>query len=366
VKMIKVLIVDDSAIMRSILSEILGSDPGIEIIGTAPDVQVARRKIKALNPDVITLDVELPGMDGISFLQKIMQLRPTPVVMISGHTQENSEVALKALEMGAIDVIGKSAINVDLSISGKSDEIREKVKSAANANVAGIRSGQLSADKKPTGQISSSNLTSDKLIFVGASAGGVEAMRQVIGRLPPDCPPLLYTQHMPKEFTGPFAKRLNDGSALQVHEAEDQMQINQGHIYLAPGNAHLSISQRKGSFYCRLDRGDPVNGHRPSVDVLFRSAAQLLGKKAIGVILTGMGKDGAAGLLEMSQAGSFTLGQDKATSLIYGMPRVAMEMGAVSMQASLRRIPEEIMNACRKIDGRSSAKGSEFAEPSKK
>jgi len=346
VKPIKVLIVEDSAIMRDILTEIISADKSIEVLGTAPDVETARRKIKDLNPDVITLDVDLPGMDGISFLEKIMRLRPTPVVMISGHTQENSDAAYRALEIGAVDVIGKSTINVDPSLSDKSNEIIEKIKAAARAKVGRRRENEHVAGDSVVKLQNASNLNWGKVVCIGASAGGVEAMRQVVSRLPSQCPPILYTQHMPKEFTAQFAQRLNEISSLHVCEAENQMKIEPGHIYLAPGDHHLSIAKRKTGFICNVNKSATVSGHRPSVDVLFASAARLLGGNGVGVLLTGMGRDGAQGLLAMAEAGAVTLGQDEATSLIYGMPRVAMEMGAVGRQVPLRHVPEAIIAAC--------------------
>ena len=339
---VRVLIVDDSAFMRSVLTDILSSDPGVEVLGTAPDVSIARRKIKELNPDVITLDVELPGMDGLSFLEKIMRLRPTPVVMISGHTQDDSEMAFRALEIGAIDVVGKASINLDTSLAEKSDEILTKVKAAASANVLGLRAPMASAPRF----VQADRLSSNAVIAIGASAGGVEAMRHVVAALPAECPPILYTQHMPREFLSRFSARLNQLAALEVCEAEDKMEILPGHLYLAPGNAHLRLRRDRAGYRCDVGGDEPVSGHCPSVDVLFESVADAAGADAVGAILTGMGKDGAAGLLAMRSNGAFTLGQDEATSLIYGMPRVAYELGAVELQVSLRDMAIEILKAC--------------------
>jgi len=345
VSKIKVLIVEDSAVMRKILKEILSQDPEIDVLGTAPDVQVARRKMKDLNPDVVTLDVELPGMDGLTFLEKIMRLRPTPVVMISGYTRANSEAALRALEIGAVDIVSKSSVNLDTSLAEESDEILEKVKAASRAKVGGVGLNATPVTNRPV-KTSLAIAQSQFVICIGASAGGVEAMRHVVEALPGDTPPILYAQHMPKEYTRRFAERLDAIGQLTVIEAEDGLRLSNGHLYLAPGDWHLSVDRVNGAFVCRLDQNERVSQHRPSIDVLFRSAARVAGDRAIGVLLTGMGKDGAAGLLEMRDAGCITLGQDEATSMIYGMPRVAAEMGAVQRQVPLRKVAEEILSAC--------------------
>lgn len=353
-KSTKVLIVEDSSIMREILSDILSADPDIEVLGTAPDVQIARRKIKELNPDVVTLDVELPGMDGISFLEKIMRLRPTPVVMISGYTQDNSEAAFRALEIGAVDVVGKSTVNLDTSLTEKSEEICQKVKGAALANFAGYRPN---LDRPAPARAATAKpkiMLANKLVCIGASAGGVEAMRHVIERLPGGCPPILYAQHMPQEFTQRFAERLNEIGELRVQEAADQMEVLPGHVYLAPGGSHLKLKSLKGRYVCHVDTSSQLNGYRPSIDVLFGSVARVAGANAVGAILTGMGKDGAEGLLAMRQAGAITLGQDEATSLIYGMPRVAAEMGAVETQVPLRNMADKIVEACSRREPRKS------------
>jgi len=345
-KPIKVLIVEDSSVMREILMDILSGESGIEVVGTAPDVQIARRKIKDLDPDVVTLDVELPGMNGLSFLEKIMRLRPTPVVMISGYTKDNSDMAYRALEIGAVDVVGKSTVNLDISLAEKADEIIQKVKAAARANVAGFRSCLSRSAPVPTTAPISAAMLTNKVICIGASAGGVEAMRYIIEKLPSRCPPILYAQHMPQEFTRRFAERLDEISELRVQEAANQMEISAGHVYLAPGGSHLQLEMLKGTYVCRVDDGSRINGYRPSIDVLFQSAARIAGANAVGAILTGMGRDGAEGLLAMRQAGALTLGQDEATSLIYGMPRVAAELKAVERQVPLRKFAEEIVEAC--------------------
>lgn len=333
--------------MRNILTEILLVDPEIEVVGTAPDAEIARRKIKELEPDVITLDVELPGMDGLAFLEKIMRLRPLPVVMISGYTQENSEAGIAALEIGAVDIVAKSSVNLDTVLGNKAGEIVEKVKAAANANFS--RHSPVSADapvlKSKSGSPSlllRQRQPVRKIICIGASAGGVEAMRSLAPAFSEESPPILYVQHMPKEFTARYAERLNAISSLNVSEAQNGQDVLPGHMYVAPGGAHLLLARSMGRFVCRLDDGPLVSGHRPSVDRLFQSVGDVVGANAVGVILTGMGRDGAEGLLSLRQAGAITLGQDEASSVIYGMPRVAYEIGAVSKQLPLRRMVEEI------------------------
>lgn len=343
---IRVLIVDDSSLMREILTSILSAAEGIEVVGAAPDPYIAREMVKKLNPDVLTLDVEMPRMNGIAFLEKIMSLRPMPVVMISGLTQENSEVALRALEIGAFDVVAKSKLNVDTNLADKEEEIVEKVRAASRANMGVVtvrrKESQLKAEFEtlPKGYDPAS-----KVIAIGASAGGVEAIREVLAGLPADCPGIVITQHMPSTFTNNFARRLNTLCAMEVTQAVNGAPIVPGKVYIADGGYHLSIRKMNSGFCCQLSDLPPVSGHKPSVDVLFKSAAAF-GNHVVGIMLTGMGRDGAEGLLAMKKAGALTYGQDEATSMVYGMPRVAFELGAVGRQLPLRRMASMILQAC--------------------
>lgn len=338
---VRVLIVDDSALMRQLLTSLLSEDPEIEVVGSAPDPHVARERIKMLNPDVVTLDVEMPRMDGLTFLRKIMTLRPTPVVMVSTLTQAGAEVTLEALEIGAVDFVAKPS---DLAHAGAglATELRSKVKAAARTRVGLRRSAPPEIKPRPARPASSG----EKLVMVGASTGGVEALKTLLLGLPANCPTMLVTQHMPPRFTAAFAQRLDRECPMRVSEATNNEPVEPGHVYIAPGSHHLQLGRQGGRYVCLLSDSAPVSGHRPSVDVLFRSAAQVAGNKAVGVILTGMGKDGAEGMLEMRNAGAITLGQDEDSALIYGMPRAAFERGAVMRQYSLTHMAEAILDAC--------------------
>ena len=340
---IRVLIVDDSSLMRQLLTIVLSGDPEIEVVGSAPDPFVARDMIKELNPDVVTLDVEMPRMDGLSFLRKVMELRPLPVVMISTLTQANADVTIKALEFGAVDFVAKPTNDITTSMEGLTTELRAKIKAAALIKVRARSAGP--AAPRPARAVSLGQ--TPKIAFVGASTGGVEALMKLLMGLPADCPPTLITQHMPERFTTSFANRLNNECAMTVVEASHNQPVEAGHVYIAPGSHHLEIARTSGRLMCRLHDEPLVSGHRPSVDVLFRSAARVAGPNAVGVILTGMGKDGAEGLLEMRQAGGITLGQDEASSLIYGMPKAAFERGAVGKQYPLGSLADAILDACR-------------------
>jgi two-component system, chemotaxis family, protein-glutamate methylesterase/glutaminase len=344
---VRVLIVDDSALMRQLLTTLLEADPDIEVVGTAADPHIARERIKALNPDVITLDIEMPHMDGVTFLRKIMTLRPTPVVMISTLTQRGADITLEALEIGAVDFIAKPTDGLAEAMADLAAEIQEKVKVAASSRVGVRRAVPAVGSPRPQRP----RRLADKPVFVGASTGGVEALKALLLGLPADCPPVLVTQHMPPRFTAGFAHRLDRECPMKVSEAVDEGPIEPGHAYIAPGSHHLEIARQGSRNVCRLSQGAAVSGHRPSVDVLFRSAARVIGKNAVGAILTGMGKDGAEGLLELRRAGAITLGQDEGSSLIYGMPRVAFERGAVMRQYSLEHMAEAILDACA-IDAR--------------
>jgi two-component system chemotaxis response regulator CheB len=341
-KPIRVLVVDDSALMRQLLTGLLADDPEIEVVGAARDPLVARDMIKTLNPDVVTLDVEMPNMDGLAFLRKIMTLRPMPVVMISTLTQAGAEVTLEALEIGAVDFVGKPTKSLATALDEIALEIQTKVKAAARCRVTTPRALRRASDAAPLRQSGSG----DHIIAVGASTGGVEALKALLMDMPANCPPILIAQHMPARFTSSFAERLDRECPMHVHEAAHNQPVEPGNVYIAPGSYHLELARSGTQYRCRLSEGELVSGHRPSVDVLFRSFAQTVGRRGVGAILTGMGKDGANGLLEMRQAGASTFGQDEATSLIYGMPRAAFERGAVMRQEPLSHMADAILEAC--------------------
>jgi two-component system chemotaxis response regulator CheB len=339
---VRVLVVDDSALMRKLLAAVLSVDEGIEVVGEAPDPFEAREKIKALNPDVVTLDIEMPRMNGLDFLRKIMELRPTPVVMISSLTQAGADTTLEALEIGAVDFVAKPADNsAMLQLGG---ELIPKIKAAAHTRLRRrLAMPQRQVARKSFGAARGST---DKLIAIGASTGGVEALKAVLMLFPEDAPPIVIAQHMPERFTAAFARRLDGECRMRVHEAAHDQPIERGHVYIAPGGQHLEVAKRCGGFVCTLNDGPLVSGHRPSVDALFNSVARVAAPNAVGAILTGMGRDGASGLLAMRKAGCHTFGQDEGTALIYGMPRVAWEIGAVEAQYGLFDISEAILNAC--------------------
>lgn len=347
---IKVLIVDDSALVRRLLTEILQSDASFEVVGTASDPYVAREKIKKLNPDVITLDVEMPRMDGITFLENLMRLRPMPVLMVSSLTQRGAEVTLRALELGAVDFVAKPKIDVAGGLGNYSDEIIAKVRTAARARVGAIRAASPAAPKFsadaviPQASMGRRMLkTTERIIAIGASTGGTEALRELLVALPPDAPGIVISQHIPAAFSGPFAQRLNQVAAMSVCEAQDGQYILPGHAYVAPGDRHLIIERDGARYRCRLNDGSHVNRHRPSVDVMFRSVAQHVGPNAVGVILTGMGDDGARGLKEMQEAGARTIAQDEASSVVWGMPGSAVKLGAADQVLSLRNIAPRLL-----------------------
>jgi two-component system chemotaxis response regulator CheB len=339
-KPVRVLIVDDSATIRRLLRMILERDPEIEIVGEAPEPAVARQMIKELQPDVLTLDVEMPNMSGLEFLEKLMRLRPMPVVMVSTLTQRGADTTLQALELGAVDYFAKPTENVAQALESRASDLTQKVKAAARARVRpptprheGVR---MSRPFVPSGRI----------VAIGSSTGGVEALITVLSAFPENCPPTVITQHMSGQFTTTFAQRLARVSGLKVQEADDGAVLEVGRVYLAPGGeTHLEISGRT-TFRCKLLPTELVNGHRPSVDVLFQSVARSAGSDALGVILTGMGRDGAVGLKAMRDAGAATLGQDEASCVIYGMPRTAFEAGAVEHQLPLEKIGPEILRIC--------------------
>ncbi|WP_313537942.1 chemotaxis response regulator protein-glutamate methylesterase [Sphingomonas sp.] len=341
-KPVRTLIVDDSASMRATLKRMLSADPEIEVVGMAPEPFAARDMIKALNPDVLTLDVEMPGMDGLSFLERIMRLRPMPVVMCSTLTARGAEVTIEALRLGAVDYVTKPSGTPE-DIERDANLLCDKVKSAARS-VA--RAGPQRLPAQPSVGASSSGGSAAQLIAIGSSTGGVEALFSLLPALPEDSPPILIVQHMPATFTRSFAQRLNAECRVNVVEATDGAQVTPGTVYIAPGGERHMELQGGANGRIKLIPGNPVTGHRPSVDVLFRSVAKL-GAGAVGVILTGMGSDGAQGLLEMRRAGARTLGQTKETCVVWGMPRAAKEAGAVEKEVGLSAMPEAILKACR-------------------
>ena len=356
---IRVLIVDDSALVRSLLTEMLGSAPDIEVVGVAADAHAAREKIKRLNPDVLTLDVEMPRMDGITFLRNLMRLRPMPVVMVSSLTERGADVTLDALTLGAVDYLPKPKIDLAATLQDYRDELIEKIRTAACASVQALAPQRAALSPGPAHSADAvlpkaagprQLRTTDRIIAVGASTGGTEAIKEVLTRLPPDCPGVVIAQHIPKAFSGPFARRMDGCSAVSVCEAQDGQQILAGHAYIAPGDRHLLVVRDGARYVCRLDDGVPVNRHKPSVDVLFRSVAQNVGRNAIGALLTGMGKDGARGLKEMLDSGSRTIAQDEATSVVWGMPGEAVALGAAEHIVPLEAVAARIRQLADAMD----------------
>jgi two-component system, chemotaxis family, protein-glutamate methylesterase/glutaminase len=353
-KKIKVLVIDDSAVMRQLLTELLSSDDELEVVGAAPDPYVAREKIKLLEPDVLTLDVEMPRMDGLVFLRNLMRLRPMPVVMCSSLTQQGANVTLDALSLGAIDFVSKPKVDTAHGLRESADELISKVKNAAGARVRPLVDPVPSTapGKHGAGIISARRpvklgdmQTTDQIIAIGASTGGTEAIKEVLMGLPADSPGVVITQHIPKAFSGPFAKRMNDSCDLSVCEARDGQPILAGHAYIAPGDQHL-LAIRDGAHYrCMLSDGPAINRHRPSVDALFRSVAQNVARNAIGIMLTGMGRDGAEGMKEMREAGAINFVQDERSSVVWGMPGAAWELGAAEAMVPLHAIAAKIVAA---------------------
>lgn len=340
---IKVIVVDDSALMRKMVSEILASDRDIDVVATAPDPYIAREQIKRHDPDVVTLDIEMPKMDGLSFLEKIMTLRPTPVIMVSSLTQSGADATVRALELGAVDCFGKPQIDLTAGLQAAGAELIEKVKTAATARVKPYDPSAAARGKVLSGL---SFGTTEKVIAVGASTGGVEALTDIITRLPADAPAMLVAQHMPVRFTSSLADRLNSKSQAAVSTARDGERVLPGHVYIAPGPEHLELARSGANYVCRYSNAPPVNGHRPSVDVLFKSVARAAGASAVGVILTGMGADGAEGLFDMRQAGAATFGQDEDTCIVYGMPKMAKSKGGVETELPLDRLAEAVLRRC--------------------
>jgi two-component system chemotaxis response regulator CheB len=351
---IKVLIVDDSALMRALLTEIISGAPDLEVVGAAPDPIAAREMIKALNPDVLTLDVEMPRMNGLEFLDRLMRLRPMPVIMISSFTAAGSEITLRALELGAVDYLAKpQAENISL-LQDYAEDIRDKIRAASGARLKSttrVAVPPVPLATHPKGSLSA-RLLAEKVIAIGASTGGTEAIKEVLRLLPEEMPPIVMVQHMPETFTQSFAQRLNSLSKLTVLEAQGGERLQPGMAYLAPGHSHMRVRRSGAGYVLELSQDEPVNRHRPAADVLFWSVAEQVGENALGVILTGMGKDGAKGLLAMRQAGAWNIGQDQATCVVYGMPREAAEIGALDEVAGLGEISGSILAKLRALDKR--------------
>lgn len=351
-KKIAVIVVDDSALIRQLLSELLNQDPDIEVVATAADPYQAREKIKQFNPDVLTLDVEMPKMDGLTFLRNLMRLRPMPVVMVSTLTEKGAQVTLDALALGAFDFVEKPKLDLSNTLSDYAVEICQKVKAAARVPLPALLTQvgeKLTADAVIAKQKTAFTQlrTTEKIIAMGASTGGTEAIKEVLCRLPLNTPGIVVTQHIPASFSAAFAQRVNKYAAITVKQAEDGEHILPGHAYIAPGDKHLLVERSGARYYCRLNDGPPVSRHKPSVDVLFRSVAQNVGPNAVGVLLTGMGDDGAQGMLEMRQSGANNLVQDEKTSVVWGMPGAAFKLGAAEKVVALQQIAEEMLQASR-------------------
>jgi two-component system chemotaxis response regulator CheB len=350
----RVVVVDDSALVRSLLTEIINRQSDMECVGAASDPFAAREMIRNLNPDVITLDVEMPRMDGIDFLSKLMRLRPMPVVMVSTLTERGAEVTLKALELGAVDFVAKPKIGVADGLKQLADEITEKVRTASKARVSKPHAPAAVAGAAPPARPapqSIGRLSTEKLIFIGASTGGTEATKEVLMSLPPDSPAVVITQHMPPGFTKSYANRLDGLCKIRVKEAADGERVLPGHAYIAPGGFHLSVERSGANYIARVTDGEPVNRHKPSVEVLFESAARVVGPNALGIMLTGMGADGAKAMRTMKDAGSYNVCQDEATCVVFGMPREAIAHGAANEVLPLGKIAQHVIDRLRSTSG---------------
>lgn len=343
---IKVLVVDDSALIREVLTRMLGKEGDITVVGAAEDPIEAREKIKRLNPDVLTLDIEMPNMNGLAFLEKIMKLHPMPVVMVSTLTKRGASETVLALELGAVDFVAKPNSDLSGGLEAFAANLREKVRNAAKSDVRGRA---MMKAETPNVPVRTAAAPAGALIAIGASTGGVEAIRAVLSRMPTDCPPIVIAQHMPTGFTSRFASRLDEQLELKVVEAEDRMPLLPGTAYIAPGDFHLRVEKTSGQLKCRVTQDELTSGHRPSVDVLFESVAKQVKAMAVGAILTGMGRDGARGLKLMRDAGAYTVGQSPSSALVYGMPRVAFEEGAVVEQAPVEAIAAKLANALTRV-----------------
>jgi two-component system, chemotaxis family, protein-glutamate methylesterase/glutaminase len=352
---IRVVVVDDSALVRGLLGEIINRQSDMQCVGTAADPMAARELIRSVNPDVITLDVEMPRMDGIDFLSRLMRLRPTPVVMVSTLTERGAEVTLRALELGAVDFVAKPRIGVAEGLQRLAEDITDKIRIAARAQVRRLDSATpQDGAMRPTSPVASApmgRLSTEKLIFIGASTGGTEATKTVLMELPADAPAILITQHMPPGFTASYAKRLDSLCRICVREASDGERLLPGHAYLAPGGFHLSVERSGANYVARVRDGDAVNRHKPSVQVLFESAARAVGPNALAVMLTGMGADGAVAMRAMRDAGSYNICQDEASCVVFGMPREAIARGAAHEVQPLTRIAAALIGRLRSTAG---------------
>ncbi|MFN4290880.1 MAG: chemotaxis response regulator protein-glutamate methylesterase [Permianibacter sp.] len=338
---IKVLIVDDSALIRAVLGAIIQQQSDMELVGAAADPYAARDLITRTQPDVLTLDVEMPRMDGLEFLERLMHGHPMPVLMLSSLTEAGADVTLRALELGAVDFFTKPQLNVQQGLNDYAAEIADKIRAVAKAKVQ----RRLRQPSAPSTRLQARFSSSERVVLIGASTGGTEAIKTVLEQLPANCPGILVTQHMPAGFTRSFAERLNRITGLTVKEAQGNERVLPGHVFIAPGNRHLKLVRSGANYMTVLSDEPPVNRHRPSVDVLFHSAVQAAGPNAVAVLLTGMGKDGADGMLALRAAGVHTIGQDEASSIVYGMPREAFERGAVIEQLPLQAIAAAIVRA---------------------
>ena len=379
----RVVVVDDSALVRSLLTEIINRQPDMECVGAAADPLVAREMIRNLNPDVITLDVEMPRMDGLDFLSRLMRLRPMPVVMVSTLTERGAEVTLRALELGALDFVAKPKIGITDGLKQLAEDITEKIRTASKARIrrvvvppvapvplatsalgsAAAAMHAPAASTSAAGQASQfgglgraalptiGRLSTEKIIFIGASTGGTEATKDVLIHLPADCPAVMITQHMPPGFTKSYAARLDSLCRIRVAEARDGERVLPGHAYIAPGGFHMSVERSGANYIARVTDGEPVNRHKPSVEVLFNSAARVVGPNALGVMLTGMGADGAKAMRVMRDAGSFNIAQDEASCVVFGMPKEAIAHGAAHEVLSLNRIAPRLIERLRSAGG---------------